>query len=412
MTISERAVVVGLTGAFGSGCTTAARHLASKGWRHVTLSDVVRGAAKEKGLKHPTRQQLQAVGDELREAGGRNVLVTKSLDQLEADSEVIERIVIDGVRNLGEVDELRQRCGFNFSLVAVMADPETRWDRVEEVYERDGLSRNEFLDDDNRDKSEEGDFGQQVARCVDEADAVVTNHVDVKKAAYRAKIDDMVGLLTGSAKRRPTADEINMQQAFTSSHHSKCAKRHVGAIIVGADGESVGAGYNENPRGTLPCVDEPKYDFTCHRDLVRNDLFAELAYSGKRCPECGEPLAVVKGPPWECPSCREQGRKTDLERFFMPERAMSWCTAIHAEDRALIAAGTKAEGGEVVTTTFPCFQCAEKLINAGIRSVLYVETYPDPFSADRLNHAGVELRPFEGVRAVAFGRVFASSRPS
>ena len=89
---------------------------------------------------------------------------------------------------------------------------------------------------------------------------------------------------------------------------------------------------------------------------------------------------------------------------------MSWCTAVHAEVSAVLAAGERARGGTLYTTTFPCFQCAEKITQVGIKTVYYSEAYPDPHSGKRLELSGIDLRQFEGVRSSSIERFFL--RPS
>lgn len=130
------------------------------------------------------------------------------------------------------------------------------------------------------------------------------------------------------------------------------------------------------------------------------------------CPVCGKPLSRQEGPPWYCKSCSDSGKKTALDDLFFPDRAMNWCTAIHAEVWALFAAGERAKGGELYTTTFPCFQCAEKIKHNGIATVWYTEAYPDAFSRIRLEVSGVKLRQFDGVRSSSFERIFAVNRPT
>jgi deoxycytidylate deaminase len=104
----------------------------------------------------------------------------------------------------------------------------------------------------------------------------------------------------------------------------------------------------------------------------------------------------------------EQGRKSNLEIYFFPDRAMSWCTAIHAEVRALLAAGAAARGTTLYTTTFPCFQCAEKITQVGIKDIWFTEPYPDTLAAKRLEIGRIEFRQFEGVRSSVFERFFSS----
>ena len=91
---------------------------------------------------------------------------------------------------------------------------------------------------------------------------------------------------------------------------------------------------------------------------------------------------------------------------------MKWCTALHAEERAIITAGGRdIQGATLYTTTFPCTLCAEKIIHAGIRDVVYVEAYPDVHAAVLFKAANVMTRRFEGVRSRNFEQYFAPIQP-
>lgn len=410
----DRPYVLGFTGAVGAGCSTATEILKyERGYRTVRLSSPIRD---EWSVRHPddtaTREQLQALGDEMRATHGRAALVERALESL-GDSDSGANIAIDGVRNLGEVEELQERFGHRFLLVAVLAQKTARWNRIgNSEYRGHGLTQADFDADDLRDQGEEGPEGQQVGLCVDSSDAIIDNSSAVTLEAYTQKVLDTADLLTRREVRAPSPHEIRMHTAFSQSHSSRCLKRHVGAVVIASDQEVAGVGYNENPLTMHPCVDEPTYEGRCFRDIVRNRQFVALVASATRCPSCAEPLEPVTGPPWHCAACRRAGKATDLERYFFPERAMNWCTAIHAEDRALRNAGEKAKGGLIYTTTFPCFGCAERIISAGVKTVVFTEPYPDVASADRLRLAKVEVRQFEGVRSSAFERIFAAVRPT
>lgn len=48
---------------------------------------------------------------------------------------------------------------------------------------------------------------------------------------------------------------------------------------------------------------------------------------------------------------------------------------LHAESNALDDAGRRARGGTLYVTVTPCYPCAQRLVNAGIRRVVYGEWY-------------------------------------
>ena len=92
---------------------------------------------------------------------------------------------------------------------------------------------------------------------------------------------------------------------------------------------------------------------------------------------------------------------------------MKWCTALHAEERAIINAGKRdLSDATLYSTTFPCMLCAEKIIHSGIRDVVYVEAYPDVHGLVLFKKSGVMTRPFEGVRSRNFERYFAATQPT
>lgn len=405
MNIAPDAVAIGFTGAFGSGCTEAAKQLRDeRGFKFLPLSASLRSLwTKEHGTKQPARFDLQKLGDQLRQEKGLGILVDLAL----AECTVSERrIAIDGIRNLGEVSRLREIFGYRFTLFSILSSLDARWSRIKSKYTDENLTRNDFEDDDLRDRNEETAYGQQVELCLDKADILVNNQESVSLSDFQKKILDYADLVLGTRRRSATQTEILMSMAFASSHSSKCLKRHVGAIVVDTRGQVVGVGYNENPLGTNPCVEEETYDHKCYRDIIRNAHFEDLAARGARCPKCGEPLTHKAGPPWRCEACAKAGSKTNLESFFFPDRAMSWCTAVHAEVSAILAAAERPRGGTLYTTTFPCFQCAEKITQAGIKAIYYSEAYPDAHSGKRLELSGIDLRQFEGVRSASMERFF------
>lgn len=415
MSLAQDAIAIGMTGAFGSGCTTAGLALQKhQGFHVVRLSEFVREelARSKPEVKEPSRLQLQARGDRIRERDGPSALAIRALNDLDTAEEVYPRVVFDGLRNPGEVQALQDRFGSRFALLGVLSDGPTRWDRVYKTYRKEGTEQAGFLEDDERDRGGAADYGQQVARCVDQADAILVNSAAITLSLYEDKVLAMCDLLMKKKSRDPTIDEIHMGAAFASSHQSRCLKRHVGAVVIDSHGQQRATGFNENPWQTKPCQDEPKYNNKCYRDIVRNEQFADLVRKEVKCPVCGNPLEVGKGPPWLCAACPSTGITTDLEPIFFPDRAMSWCTAVHAEDRALRMAGEEvARGSTLYTTTFPCFQCAGHIIMAGVQELVFVEAYPDPYSAGRLDRAGVTVRQFEGVLPPAFARIFSNARP-
>ena len=394
--------MIGLTGAFGSGCSTAAKYLAEfdEPYEVVKISDLLRATWAARGTgREPSRKDLQLLGDELRAPDNYHVLVEEALLKALRREPRPQRIAIDAIRNLGELRWLQRSLGENFALVAVYADKALRFERYRSIYD----SIQQFEEDDQRDQGEEEAWGQQVGRCVDNADVLVLNDAQLdefeRDEILKPRLERFVSIIEGRNIEYASTDEVLMNLAFAASHGSKCLKRQVGAVIA-RGAEPLATGYNENPDGLLPCVEQ--FQGTCFRDRIRHDHFKSLAEEGRRCPYCGEPLARVPAPPWLCENCGQS-----LDRAFFPDRAMAWCTALHAEERAIInSRGTDLGGAVIYSTTAPCTLCAEKIIHAGIAEVVFVDAYPDKNGLLLFDKAGVATRLFEGVRSRNFHRYF------
>ncbi len=128
---------------------------------------------------------------------------------------------------------------------------------------------------------------------------------------------------------------------------------------------------------------------SCYKDnrqigavIVKNKRILTTGYNGapagiKSCKERGECMKIKLG--------AESGTHHEL------------CYAIHAEQNALIQAaklGTSVEGATIYCTHFPCAICAKLIINAGIKRIVYINPYPDDFSRQLLDDAGIIVEQY------------------
>ena len=68
---------------------------------------------------------------------------------------------------------------------------------------------------------------------------------------------------------------------------------------------------------------------------------------------------------------------------------------IHAELNCILKAakeGVSVEDATIYTTLSPCVPCAAMLINAGIKELVWQETYRDTSGLDLLKQAGIITR--------------------
>ncbi|PPQ77643.1 LOW QUALITY PROTEIN: hypothetical protein CVT26_005409 [Gymnopilus dilepis] len=155
---------------------------------------------------------------------------------------------------------------------------------------------------------------------------------------------------------RPSWDAYFMTLASLASRRSNCMKRRVGAILV-RENRILATGYNGTPRGLVNCN------------------------------EGG------------CTHCNGTGQQE--------------CLCLHAEENALLEAGRERVGQDCVLycNTCPCLKCTVKIIQTGVKTVVYNLTYKvhfhpfvenitdrsssDDASAALFKEAGVQLRRYD-----------------
>ena len=142
--------------------------------------------------------------------------------------------------------------------------------------------------------------------------------------------------------KRPSWDKYFLGIAKLVAERSTCLRRQVGAVIV-KDKRILTTGYNGAPSGLAHC------DTTgCLRQKMN------------------------------VPS----GHRHEL------------CRALHAEMNAILQAaqyGISLGQSIIYCTNQPCIICAKMIINAGIKRIVILSSYPDEFAKKFLKEAGIEV---------------------
>ncbi len=103
------------------------------------------------------------------------------------------------------------------------------------------------------------------------------------------------------------------------------------------------------------------------------------------------------GAPSGIESCAEKGECLRRKLNIPSGTKHELCYAVHAEQNAIAQAaklGISVEGATLYCTHQPCVICAKIIINSGIKKVIYKYGYPDDFSLELFNEAGVEVLNF------------------
>lgn len=144
---------------------------------------------------------------------------------------------------------------------------------------------------------------------------------------------------------RPAWDFYFMSLANLASQRSNCMKRRVGAVIV-SDCKVVATGYNGTARNLKNCSDGG------------------------------------------CPRCNGNAKCG---------QSLDNCLCLHGEENALLEAGAqRCHGATIYSTSTPCLGCTKRIIQVGIKRVVFdIEYSLDHNSKDLFDEAGVKLEKLE-----------------
>lgn len=148
---------------------------------------------------------------------------------------------------------------------------------------------------------------------------------------------------------RLSRDEYYMSIAELASVRSTCLSRHVGAVIVKND-NPISFGYNGPARGMEHCADVGG----CKRRAMPD--YKSGAY-------------------------------------------LELCPASHAEQNAVAFAakhGVSVEGATIYVNTFPCKDCMNSLINAGVKKIVFNSEYNASLSSHIAEIADIEIEEYQG----------------
>jgi len=171
-------IIIGITGTNASGKDTAADFFKQQGFEAFSLSDILREEAKKRGLE-VSRENLIALGKELREKFGLGYLAEETLKKIKANS------IVTSIRHPQEVATLKKSP--HFSLIAVDAPIELRYKRVQkrDRGEKEGETLAEFKKLEAKEFASEG-AGQQLGKCMAMAEYQIEN--DGTKEAFYQKL--------------------------------------------------------------------------------------------------------------------------------------------------------------------------------------------------------------------------------
>lgn len=166
--------VIGLTGPIASGKGLAARAVTQlfegQDVRNVLLSDYIRAVVRSNG-DELTRDTLREAGNSLRREIGPGAWAQMMLEDLPEGEEGV--LIVDSIRNPGEIDELRRKWGSRVTVIATDAPLEDRVARViKRGREEDSAEAEEIARQMRIEMERNPEFGFDLEACKEKADFV------------------------------------------------------------------------------------------------------------------------------------------------------------------------------------------------------------------------------------------------
>ncbi|MDD5616392.1 MAG: dephospho-CoA kinase [Candidatus Methanoperedens sp.] len=139
---------VGMPGSGKSEASTVARSMKIP---VVSMGDVVREEAAKRGLPS-TDENIGGIGTELRKNEGMDAISKRCVPKIRAHETDV--VVIDGTRNIEEVNYFKKQFGIDFKLIAINAPFDLRFERVKKRARSDDMTGIKELK--RRDEREKG----------------------------------------------------------------------------------------------------------------------------------------------------------------------------------------------------------------------------------------------------------------
>lgn len=361
--------------------------------KYYTIEE--KSSDKEKKIFNLYTYLMQYIGNYLRSSGdysdnteiaGKETTVANRIDLLINAIRKLEylqngenercRICIDALRNSVEIQYFRDKYRA-FYAIAVNTENEYRQNRLE-------LSKKELQGLDSIEYPHENEvfYHQNIQACLEISDVYLYNP-NVENHRYyelSEQIIKYIALILQPGLIAPTHIERCMQLAFNAKYNSGCLSRQVGAVVTGDDFSVRSVGWNDVPKGQVPCNLRCVEDFCRNKDdetfskyELEDNLFDEVMQNTNK---CLMNKSIKKKKAGKCYAyCFK-----DVYNGLTNQKNQVYTRALHAEENAFLQiakyGGAKIQGGKLFTTASPCELCSKKAYQLGIKEIYYIDPYP------------------------------------
>ena len=148
----------------------------------IRMGDMIWEETKNRGLEL-TDKNVGTIANNMRKEHGMDIWAKRTLDKIKSTKEA-EILVIDGVRNIEEIETFEKELGEKFILIAVDVTDETRYKRAMNRGREDDSQDIKLIKE--RDKRE---LSWGLGNVIASADVVISNEGPVEE--FKQKIKDL-----------------------------------------------------------------------------------------------------------------------------------------------------------------------------------------------------------------------------
>ena len=160
-------LVLGFAGFPGSGKSEATAIAQAQGFRVIAMGDVVRTYMRQQGLEL-SEHSVGLVATNLRRERGMDIIAKMCIPAIYAFHS--EKVVIDGIRGIAEVNAYKKEFNDQFKLIAISASSEARFGRV-----RNRSRSDDTLDFESFRQKDDRELAWGLKEALDSADFCISN---------------------------------------------------------------------------------------------------------------------------------------------------------------------------------------------------------------------------------------------
>ena len=178
-----------------------------------------------------------------------------------------------------------------------------------------------------------------------------------------------------------------MRIAYAWAEESYCKRRKVGAVIVN-ENRDIAAGYNGTVSGADNCCEEEYGEPSKEETTKTKNLFGPNKEQSAKAFCKKNNLIFVSA----------KADNDDIIITYQRPSLRTKASVVHAEANAIAFAakkGISVENCQLFVTLSPCMNCANLIIQSGIKEVFYSEEYRDTSGIKYLKSNGIKVEQYE-----------------